>query len=52
MSSVNSFSAKQTLKVGGEEFENDKLRIKNMSTGEEETLPITEVEKITTMIRG
>ncbi len=52
MREANKLNAKFVVFIGGEEFENDKLRIKNMSTGDEQTVPITNVEEITKMISG
>ena len=52
MREANKLNAKFVVFIGGEEFENDKVRIKNMSTGDEQTIAITNVEEITKMIRG
>jgi histidyl-tRNA synthetase len=52
MREANKLNAKFVVFIGGEEFEKDQLRIKNMSTGDEKTLPITSVEEITNMIKG
>jgi histidyl-tRNA synthetase len=52
MREANKLNAKFVVFIGGEEFENDKVRIKNMSTGDEQTVPITNVEEITKMISG
>lgn len=52
MREANKLNAKFVVFVGGEEFENDKVRIKNMSSGDEQTVPITNVEEITKMIKG
>lgn len=50
MREANKLNAKFVVFIGGEEFENDKVRIKNMSTGDEQTIAITNVEEITKMI--
>ena len=52
MREANKLNAKFVLFIGGEEYENDQLRIKNMSSGEEQTIAITSIEEITKMIKG
>lgn len=52
MREANKFNAKYVVFIGGEEFENDKIRLKNMENGEEQTLPITELEQIMNLIKG
>lgn len=52
MREANKLNAKYVVFIGGEEFENDKIRLKNMENGEEQTLPITELEQIMNLIKG
>ncbi len=52
MREANRINAKFVLFFGGEEYENDKVRLKNMETSEEQTVAITSVEKIIKIIKG
>jgi len=52
MREANKLGANFVVFVGGEEFENDQVKVKNMSTGDERTIPITNIEEITKLIKG
>jgi len=52
MREANKMNAKYVVFIGGEEFENDKIRLKNMENSDEQTLPITSIEQIIGIIKG
>lgn len=52
MREANKMNAKYVVFIGGEEFEKDLIRLKNMENGNEETLPITGIEQIMNLIKG
>lgn len=52
MREANKLNARFVLFFGGEEYENDKVRLKNMETSEEQTLELTNVESILKTIEG
>lgn len=52
MREANKMNAKFVLFIGGEEFNQDQIRIKNMQTGDEQIVSITNVEQIANMLRG
>ncbi|MDZ7765007.1 MAG: histidine--tRNA ligase [Melioribacteraceae bacterium] len=52
MREANKLNARFVLFFGGEEYENDKIRLKNMETSEEQTLELTNVEGILKTIKG
>ncbi len=52
MREANKLNSRFVLFVGGEEFEKDQIRLKNMESSDEKTLPITGIEEIFNIIKG
>ena len=52
MREANKLQAKYVLFIGGEEFENNKLRLKNMETGEEEVIESDNITRIINKIKN
>ncbi|MFA8341328.1 MAG: histidine--tRNA ligase [Rhodothermaceae bacterium] len=51
MREANRYNAKYTLLVGGEEFENGKIVLKNMENSEQEEFPVEQLEAILEKIK-
>ncbi len=51
MREANRFNARFALFVGGEEFEQGKLNLKNMESGKEQNVPLREINQIINLIK-
>jgi len=50
MREANKTNAKFTLFVGGDEYKQRQFKLKNMSSGEEEKIPVNEIDKILSIL--
>ena len=46
MREVNKLNAKYTLFIGGDEYKNGMINLKNMETGEQTNLPINDLSRV------
>ena len=52
MREANKFNARFALFVGGEEFEQGKLNLKNMESGEQQIFPLNDINQIVNHIKA
>jgi histidyl-tRNA synthetase len=51
MREANRFNARFALFVGGEEFEQGKVNLKNMESGEQQICPLNDINQIINLIK-
>ena len=52
MREANRFNARFALFIGGEEFEQGKLNLKNMESGEQQNIPLNDLNRIINLIKA
>ena len=52
MREANKMNAKYVLFIGGDEYTEGKMNLKNMSTGAEEKIPLTEIQNLIVKIKS
>ena len=52
MREANKMNAKSVLFIGGDEYKEGMINLKNMSTSEEEKIPLTEIQNLIVKIKS